>query len=169
MTGVGALLVGGSFTAVVLGLGAIARRDAVSMKIEPAWLFVLAGGGVLWRLAVLEEAPGEALLASSLGAGAGFLVGAGPILVAEALGARWPFYPGDALLFAAMGCVLGAWGLAWALLAGCLCAIGHRICVQRRRGRPLSKGYLPLGPGMCVGTGAVFLAATGGLADFGIG
>ena len=169
MTGSGALLVGVSFTAVMLGLEKVARRDAVSMKIDPAWLMVLAAGGAVWRISVLEEVPVDALLVSALGAGAGFAAGALPILAAEALRMRWPFYPGDVLLFAAMGCVLGPWGLAWALLAGCVCALAHRVCAQRRRGRPLSKGYLPLGPGMAVGTGVVFLAATGGLADFGIG
>lgn len=169
MTGAGALLTGVSFTAVAVGLAAIARRDALRMTIAPGSLLALAGGGVVWRLAVLGELPAEALFASTLGAIAGFAVGAAPILAAEALGLRWPFYPGDALLFAAMGCLLGPMGLAWALLAGCGCAFAHRVCVQRRRGRPFSQGYLPLGPGMAVGTGAVFLAATGGLADFGIG
>ncbi len=169
MTGTGALLTGASFTAVAVGLAAIARRDAVRMTIAPASLLALVGGGLVWRFAVLGELPAEALFASALGAIVGFGVGALPILAAEALGLRWPFYPGDALLFAAMGGLLGPLGLAWALLAGCFCALAHRVCVQRRRGRPLSKGYLPLGPGMAVGTGAVFLAATGGLADFGLG
>ena len=163
------MLTGASFTAVAVGLGAIARRDAVRMTIAPASLLALAGGGLVWRLAVLGELPAEALFASGLGAVAGFAVGALPILVAEALGMRWPFYPGDALLFAAMGCLLGPMGLAWALLAGCACALAHRVCVQRRRGRRVSQGYLPLGPGMAVGTGAVFVAATGGLADLGLG
>lgn len=168
LAGFGGGVAGASVAMVVLALAGLAKSDASRMTVNAIWLLVLMAGGVAWRFAVLGETASEVLVASCLGAVAGLLVGAVPVAGAEVLKARWPFYPGDALLFAAVGCVLGPIGLAWALLGGSLCVLAHRIWVQHRRGRPVAQGYLPLGPGMAAGTFAVFVTATAGVAEFGI-
>ena len=61
-----------------------------------------------------------------------------------------------------MGFVLGPLGLGWSLLAGSVCALLHRIWLQRRRGRSFRRGYCPLGPGMIAGAMMVFLFVNAG-------
>ena len=99
----------------------------------------------------------------------GSLVGAVPILGAEALGRRWPFQPGDMLLFAALGWLLGPWGLLWALPVGSASALARHALVQRRRGRSWLAGHVPLGPGMAVGAALVLWAAALDRAGLGLG
>ena len=61
------------------------------------------------------------------------------------------------MLLGGVGFVLGPLGLAWSMLAGSACALLHRVWLQRRRGRPIGRGYCPLGPGMVAGAMAVFV------------
>ena len=106
---------------------------------------------------------GASLEAHGFGAAAGLGVPAAVILCAEIRGRRWPIYPGDALLLGALGAILGARGLLWAVTAGSAAALLHRVCIQRKRGRPVTSGYLPAGPGFAVGAAVVFLALNTGV------
>ena len=105
---------------------------------------------------------------SWFGAGAGLALGVGaaavPIAVAHWRGRRWPLYPGDAMMLGAFGFLLGPLGLAWTMLLGSAFALLHRLCLQRRRGRPFRKGLVPLGPGMTAGAAVVFLCLNFGVA-----
>lgn len=147
----------------------IAVLDGERFRIDPWWLFLLLGAGALWQAGTVGPDAEAGLLRALAGAGAGFLVGAAPLAVAEALGRRWPFQPGDALLFAALGWLLGPVGLLQALALGSACALGRHALVQRRRGRSWLRGPVPLGPGMAMGAGLVLAATAAGLADVGIG
>ncbi len=147
----------------------LGRIDARRLRIDPLWLCLLAGAGVLWQAAPFGPDAAQGLWRALAGAGAGFLAGAVPIAAAEALGRRWPLQPGDALLFAALGCLLGPRGLVWALPVGAACALARHACVQRRRGRSCLRGHAPLGPGMAAGAGAALAAPPLGLADIGFG
>ena len=110
--------------------------------------------GLLWWL---SAAPALAGLGN---AGAGLLLGALggflPILVAHWRGRRWPMMSGDIILMAALGAVTGFWAFPLAMLAGALASLLHRFCLQRKRGRPFARGYLPLAPGLVTGALAVF-------------
>ena len=66
------------------------------------------------------------------------------------------------MMLAGVGFVLGPLGLGWSLLAGSVCALLHRIWLQRRRGRSFRRGYCPLGPGMVAGAMMVFLFVNAG-------
>lgn len=151
--------------AVVALLGAIAAGDARRARISPvlvgllllagaAWLFAGGGGhavtGPLWMHA--------------LGALAGAGVPALLIIAAEVAGRRWPIYPGDAMLLGAVGAILGARALAWAVALGCGLALAQRVCIQRKRGRPIGAGWLPAGPGLALGAALVFGALNAGFA-----
>ena len=59
--------------------------------------------------------------------------------------------PGDGILLGGIGACLGPLGLAWALIAGAALSIAYRSCLQRKRRRPFTAGYTPLGPGMAGG------------------
>ena len=87
-----------------------------------------------------------------------------PIIVAQWLGRRWPLYPGDAMMLGAFGFLLGPIGLAWTMLLGSAFSLAYRVWVQRRRGRRIRKGLVPLGPGMTVGAAVVFLCVNFGVA-----
>jgi len=104
-----------------------------------------------------------------MGAGAGLLIGVVPLALAEALGRRWPFRPGDVLLFAALGCLLGPWGLLQALPAGAGLALLRHGWVQHRRGRSWRVGQVALGPGMTAAAGVLLAAAGLDHATHGIG
>lgn len=161
-------------TLVVLAwaLGALWRIgsiDAERLRIDPWWLFLLVGAGGLWQAGTVGPDVERGLVRALAGAGVGFLVGAAPLAAAEALGRRWPFWPGDVLLFAALGWLLGPWNLFWALPVGAICALARHACVQRRRGRSWLQGHVPLGPGMAAGAGAVLAATALGRAGIGFG
>ncbi len=147
----------------------IGSIDGQRFRIDPWWLFLLLGAGALWQAQTVGPDAADGLLRAMAGAGAGLLIGAVPLTVAEALGRRWPFYPGDVLLFAALGWLLGPFGLLWALSVGSACALGRHAWVQRRRGRSWLRGHVPLGPGMAVGAGLVLAVTAAGLADIGLG
>ncbi len=144
----------------------IASIDVQRYRIDPWWLFLLVGAGALRQVGP-DAADG--LVRAMAGAGIGFLVGAVPLVIAEALGRRWPFQPGDVLLFAALGWLLGPWGLLWALSIGAICALARHACVQRRRGRSWLRGDVPLGPGMAVGAALVLAVTALDRADIGLG
>lgn len=147
------------FCWAVGALWQIGRIDGRRLRIDPWWLSLLVGAGALWQAFAVGPEAGAALTRALEGAGAGFLVGALPLLVAQAIGLRWPFFPGDVLLFAALGWLLGPWNLFWALAVGTLAALARHVCIQRRRSRSWMRGYVALGPGMAVG-GVLVLAAT---------
>ena len=77
---------------------------------------------------------------------------------------RWPLYPGDAMMLGTFGFLLGLLGLAWTMLLGSAFGLLHRVWLQRRRGRPIRKGLVPLGPGMTAGAAVVFLCLHSGAA-----
>lgn len=150
--------------AVVGAMLAIAAVDAKRFTIRPPLIAVLLTAGLLWQLfgggaAVVENG----FWVPALGAGLGVAVVLGQIGVAKALGRRWPLFGGDALLLGAFGWILGPVGLAWSLVIGSVCAVAHRVCLQRRRGRPVLKGYCPLAPGLTAGALAVFLWLNAGM------
>ena len=87
-----------------------------------------------------------------------------PIIVAQLRGRRWPLYPGDAMMLGAFGFLLGPVGLAWTMLLGSAFSLAYRVWVQRRRGRRIRKGLVPLGPGMTAGAAVVFLCVNFGVA-----
>ncbi|MCY3673303.1 MAG: hypothetical protein OXH14_19765 [Alphaproteobacteria bacterium] len=143
--------------------------DGQRFRIDPWWLLLLLGAGALWQAGTVGPDPDEGLMRAMAGAGIGFLVGAVPILAAEALGRRWPFFPGDVLLFAALGWLLGPFGLLWMLPVGSAFALARHALVQRRRGRSWLQGNVPLGPGMALGASLVLAAAALDRAGHGFG
>lgn len=137
----------------------IAAVDARTMMIEFRLVAVLAAAALLWHLAGSGLAiVGETGYEIAAAAAIGVAVIAVPIAAAEFRGRRWPVGGGDAPLLGGIGLLLGLRGLSWALLAGAACALVHRCCLQRKRGRPFAKGRLPIGPGLCAGALVVFLA-----------
>ena len=143
--------------------------DGQRFRIDPWWLLALVGAGGLWQTQAVGPDTADGLMRALAGAGVGLLVGAVPILAAEAVGRRWPFYPGDALLFAAVGCPLGPRGVLWALPVGALAALVRHVCLQRRRGRSWLRGQVALGPGMALGAILVLWAAAVDRAVRGLG
>ena len=137
----------------------IGRIDGQRLRIDPWWLFLLVGAGAVWQAHAVGPDVGQGIVRALAGSGVGFLVGAVPLVVAEALGRRWPFHAGDVLLFAALGFLLGPVGFVWALPVGGLAALARHACVQRRRGRSWLRGQVPLGPGMALGAFLVLWAA----------
>ncbi|MYE26432.1 MAG: hypothetical protein F4X87_04285 [Chloroflexi bacterium] len=153
-------------TGALWRLGAI---DGQRFRIDPWWLLVVLGAGVLWQVRVIGPDTVDGSLRMFWGSAVGTLVGLVPILAAEALGRRWPFQPGDVLLFGALGWLLGPFGLLWALPVGATLALARHALVQRRRGRSWLQGHVPLGPGMAFGAGVVLAATAAGLAGTGPG
>ena len=156
MTAIDLLLAG----LVLATMAALAVVDARRLLVEPLLVLALVGAGLLWRL--FGSAPTGSFWGAGLGAALGVLVVAVPIAVAHWCGRRWPLFPGDAMLLGGIGFVLGPLGLGWSVLAGSVCALLHRVWLQRRRGRPIGKGYCPLGPGMVAGAMAVFVFVNAG-------
>ena len=158
--------VGYGFAAGVISmLGAIAAVDGRWMRVPPVYVAVLLGCGIGWLTfggrELLSSSVGEHLGGLVLGAGAPALL----IASAELLGRRWPIYPGDAMLLGAVGAIVGIGLLGWALALGCGLAVIQRVCIQVRRGRRLTAGYLPAGPGLALGAALVFAAANAGAAE----
>ena len=160
MSAVDAVLAG----AVIAAMVVIAAVDARRFVIRPPLVAVLLGAGVLWQVFGAGEAVVErGFWVPALGAGLGVAAVGMQIAVARAAGRRWPLFGGDALLLGAFGWVLGPVGLAWSLVIGSVCAVGHRVCLQRRRGRSVLRGYCPLAPGLTVGAVAVFVWLNAGM------
>ena len=157
--------VDGALAAGVIGaMVAIAAVDARRFAIDPVLVAALLGAGVLWQVfGAGEVVVARGFWVPALGAGLGVAAVGMQIGVARALGRRWPMFGGDALLLGAFGWVLGPVGLAWSLVIGAPCAVAHRVCVQRRRGRSVLRGYCPLAPGLTVGAVAVFVWLNAGL------
>ena len=144
--------------AVTGAMVAIAAVDARRFQIRPPLVLVLLGAGVLWQVFGAGQAVvSDGFWVPAVGAALGVGLVVAQIGVALAAGRRWPLFGGDALLLGAFGWVLGPLGLAWSLVIGSACAVAHRVCVQRRRGRSVFRGYCPLAPGLTVGALAVFL------------
>ena len=145
------LLIGGS-------LAAIAWSDARQFLIPPPALGVLLAGGLLWQVAGTGQDMVSGSWAGPLaGATMGVMIVLVPALVASAMSRRWPLLPGDGALFGCLGWLMGPLGLAWTLCLGGVLASAHRICLQRKRGRPWRAGYAPLGPGMAAAAFVVWL------------
>ena len=151
--------------AAVLLIG-IAVSDARRLVIEPWAGATLAVTGIAWHatgtsdLGVVSRAWWMPLLGLSCGLSAVAL----PIAAAAACRRRWPLMPGDGLLLGGVGACLGPLGLAWAIVTGALIAAAHRMCLQRKRRRPWTAGYTPLGPGMAAGALLVLALVAGGQA-----
>ena len=152
-----------SAVAAVVLLAAIARVDALRLEISPPLVLALVAAAAVWRASGGGAGAGS-WGAAAAGAAAGAVIVLAPIALAQALGRPWPLFPGDAMLLAGMGFLLGAVALTWALIVGCAASVAYRVCLQRRRGRPLWRGYAPLGPGMAAGAAAVLVALEAGLA-----
>ena len=152
---------------VLVAMAAIAVVDARRMIVDPRLVLALVGAGLLWRL--FGSADTGSLWNAGLGAALGVAVVAVPIAVAQWRRRRWPLFPGDAMMLGGLGFVLGPLGLGWSLLAGSAFGFLYRVCLQCRRGRPIHRGYCPLGPGMVAGAICVFLFVSmgGSLADDG--
>ena len=154
---------------VLVALAAIAVIDARRLIIDPRLVLAFLLSGVAWRLCRAVVA-GEDLMMTAfwgpavLGLGLGIAMVMVPIWIAIWRHRRWPLFPGDAMLLGAFGFVFGPLGLAWTLLFGSGLAVLHRICLQRRRSRPVLAGYTPLGPGMAAGAAMVFVGLNAGIA-----
>ena len=145
---------------VLVAMAAIGLVDARRMIVDPRLVLLLVGAGLLWRL--FGRAATGSLWSAGLGAALGIGVVAAPIALAQCRRRPWPLFPGDAMMLGGVGFVLGPLGLGWSLLAGSVCALLHRIWLQRRRGRSFRRGYCPLGPGMVAGAMMVFLFVNAG-------
>ena len=144
---------------VIVCLAAIAIVDARTKLVPVRWLLGLVVAGLGWlELGGGRDVVGAGLWMHVLGAMVGVGVPAAMIAVAQAMGRRWPIFPGDALLLGAVGMILGLKAFLWGLSLGCLLAIVHRVCLQMRRGRPLFAGYLAAGPGLAAGAVVMFVA-----------
>lgn len=154
--------------AVAISGCALAAGDARRCRISYLWSALLTVAGLHWWVVWEQEVSLAAIAPALAGLALGIAGGAGPMVVATIAGRRWPLESGDLLLLAAIGCVLGPDGLVWGLAAGCVGALLHRRCVQRKRGRPFGKGGLPLAPGMMAGALTTFaVQAAGVLPRFG--
>ena len=150
---------------VVVSLGAVGAIDAKTKTISLPWLGCLLVAGLAWLVVGGGlELVGHGSWMHVLGAVVGCGIPISLILAAELVGRRWPIFPGDALLLGAIGMILGLRIFLWALALGAFLAIGHRICLQTRRGRPVLAGYLAAGPGLAAGAAAIFIAVNGGVA-----
>ena len=151
--------------AVLAALAAIAVIDARRMTISPAWFAGLLAAGAGWLIAGGGiERIGAGWWSHAAAAAVGFGLPMAAILGAEWMGRRWPIYPGDAALLGAVGALLGLRGLFQAMALGAALALVHRACVQRKRGRRMTAGYLPAAPGLAAGAAAVFVALNAGFA-----
>ncbi len=153
---------------VLAAMAAIAVNDARHMTVEPGHVALLLSAGLLWLLLASDRVatPGSAGEALA-GAAIGTAIVAIPIAIAHRRRRKWPIFPGDAMMFGAFGAVLGPLGLGWALLLGSLLALAYRVFLQRRRGRPVCRGYCPLGPGMAAGAMVVFVGLNAGIVEAG--
>ena len=146
--------------AVLAAMAAIAMLDARRAIVDPRLVLALLAAAAAWRYFGPAGGPDtvgslwiDALMGAALGVAAVMI----PIAAATWRRRRWPLYPGDAMMLGAFGFLLGPLGLAWTMLLGSAFALLHRIWLQHRRGRPIRRGLVPLGPGMTAGAAVVFL------------
>ena len=159
----GAVLATMAFIAVLDARRAIVdpRLVLALLAAAAAWRFLGSGGGAeAADLDTVASPWADALMGAAFGVAAVMI----PIAVAVWRHRRWPLYPGDAMMLGAFGFLLGPLGLAWTMLLGMPFALLHRIWLQHRRGRPIRRGLVPLGPGMTAGAAVVFLCIHTGVA-----
>ena len=156
------LMVAGLSSVLVLAaMAAMAVLDARRAVVDPRLVLALLAAAAAWRyLSPDTDSPWTPWIGMALGIAAVAL----PIIVAQWRGRRWPLYPGDAMMLGAFGFLLGPVGLAWTMLLGSAFSLAYRVWVQRRRGRRIRKGLVPLGPGMTGGAAVVFLCVNFGVA-----
>ncbi len=156
------LMIGGLSSGLVLAaMAALAVLDARRAVVDPRLVLALFAAAAVWRyLSPDGNSPWTPWTGMALGIAAVAL----PIIVAQLRGRRWPLYPGDAMMLGAFGFLLGPIGLAWTMLLGSAFSLAYRVWVQRRRGRRIRKGLVPLGPGMTAGAVVVFLCVNFGVA-----
>ena len=156
------LMIGGLSSGLVLAaMAAMAVLDARRAVVDPRLVLALLAAAAAWRyLSPGGDSPWTPWTGMALGIAAVAL----PIIVAQWRGRRWPLYPGDAMMLGAFGFLLGPIGLAWTMLLGSAFSLAYRVWVQRRRGRPVRKNLVPLGPGMTAGAAVVFLCVNFGVA-----
>ena len=156
------LMIGGLSSGLVLAaMAAMAVLDARRAVVDPRLVLALLAAAAVWRyLSPGGNSPWTPWIGMALGIAAVAL----PIIVAQWRGRRWPLYPGDAMMLGAFGFLLGPIGLAWTMLLGSAFSLAYRVWVQRRRGRRIRKGLVPLGPGMTAGAAVVFLCVNFGVA-----
>ena len=156
------LMIAGLSSGLVLAaMAAMAVLDARRAVVDPRLVLALLAAAAVWRyLSPDGNSPWTPWTGMALGIAAVAL----PIIVAQWRGRRWPLYPGDAMMLGAFGFLLGPIGLAWTMLLGSAFSLAYRVWVQRRRGRRIRKGLVPLGPGMTAGAAVVFLCVNFGVA-----
>ena len=156
------LMIAGLSSGLVLAaMAAMAVLDARRAVVDPRLVLALLAAAAVWRyLSPDDDSPWTPWTGMALGIAAVAL----PIIVAQLRGRRWPLYPGDAMMLGAFGFLLGPIGLAWTMLLGSAFSLAYRVWVQRRRGRPVRKNLVPLGPGMTAGAAVVFLCVNFGVA-----
>ena len=156
------LMIGGLSSGLVLAaMAAMAVLDARRAVVDPRLVLALLAAAAVWRyLSPDGGSPWTPWTGMALGIAAVAL----PIIVAQLRGWRWPLYPGDAMMLGAFGFLLGPVGLAWTMMLGSAFSLAYRVWVQRRRGRRIRKGLVPLGPGMTAGAVVVFLCVNFGVA-----
>ena len=156
------LMIGGLSSGLVLAaMAAMAVLDARRAVVDPRLVLAFLAAAAVWRyLSPDSGSPWTPWTGMALGIAAVAL----PIIVAQLRGRRWPLYPGDAMMLGGFGFLLGPIGLAWTMLLGSAFSLAYRVWVQRRRGRPVRKNLVPLGPGMTAGAAVVFLCVNFGVA-----
>ena len=155
------MMAGLSSGLVLAAMAALAVLDARRAVIDPRLVLALLAAASVWRyLRPDGNSPWTPWAGMALGIAAVAL----PIMAAQWRGRRWPLYPGDAMMLGAFGFLLGPIGLAWTMLLGSAFSLAYRVWLQRRRGRRIRKGLVPLGPGMTAGAAVVFLSVNFGVA-----
>ena len=155
------MMAGLSSGLVLAAMAALAVLDARRAVIDPRLVLALLAAAALWRY---PGPGGNNPWTPWAGMALGIAAVALPIMAAQWLGRRWPLYPGDAMMLGAFGFLLGPVGLAWTMLLGSAFSLAYRVWLQRRRGRRIRKGLVPLGPGMTAGAALVFLSVNFGVA-----
>ena len=155
------MMAGLSSGLVLAAMAALAVLDARRAVIDPRLVLALLGAAALWRY---PGPGGNSPWTPWTGMALGIAAVALPIMAAQWRGRRWPLYPGDAMMLGAFGFLLGPIGLAWTMLLGSAFSLVYRVWLQRKRGRRIRKGLVPLGPGMTAGAAVVFLCVNFGVA-----
>ena len=152
---------------VLTAMAALAVLDARRAVVDPRLVLALLAGATGWRYLGAEDTA-HGIMGSPwtpwIGMALGVAAVAVPIAMAQWRRRRWPLYPGDAMMLGAFGFLLGPLGLAWSMVLGSGLSLAYRVFLQRRRGRPIRRGLVPLGPGMTAGAAAVFLCINFGVA-----